>query len=336
MKKILRKCIVRFTVIALISSGLSACTSPSTEAISLSIDPEKTLIVYSSHKADVYTPIVREFEKRTGITVEVHSGGTTQVLNEIRNGAEADLMFGGGVELFEQYSDLIEPYIVQGQGHIESRYSSIDGKYTLFSELPFVFVFNRKLVNEEDAPKKWNDFLSSKWIGKIAFANPHNSGTSITILLSFMSLLDIGEANAVHRFSNQLNGELLRSSGDVMPSVETGSSLVGITLEETALKWTQEHDDVGIIYPVDGTVSIPDGSFLIKDCAHLENAKKFIDFTISQDVQRLLVDKMYRRSVRTDVERSHQTPEIPYADFDLGWASRTEREALSLWDTANQ
>ena len=336
MSKILKKYIVPLIAIALIVSGLSACTSPSAEAIPFSIDPDKTLIVYSSHKADVYTPIIREFEKRTGITVEVHAGGTMQVLNEIKNGAEADLMFGGGIELFQQYSDLIEPYVAKEQNQVESRYSSKEGKYTLFSDLPFVFVFNRKLVNEEDAPKSWNDFLSSKWIGKIAFANPHNSGTSITILLSFMSLLDIGEKNAVNRFSNQLNGELLRSSGDVLPSIETGSSLVGIALEETALKWTQEHDDVGIIYPVDGTVSIPDGSFLIKDCAHRENAEKFIDFTISKDVQRLLVDKMYRRSVRTDVEPSVQTPEINYADFDLGWALRTEGEALSLWDTANQ
>ena len=41
------------------------------------------LIVYTSHKEEVYGPIIREFEERTGIWVEVRDGGSTELLEAI-------------------------------------------------------------------------------------------------------------------------------------------------------------------------------------------------------------------------------------------------------------
>ena len=41
------------------------------------------LVVYTSHKEEVYQPIVEEFERRTGVWVQVVSGGTTELLERI-------------------------------------------------------------------------------------------------------------------------------------------------------------------------------------------------------------------------------------------------------------
>ena len=41
------------------------------------VSAEKRLTVYTSHKQEVYAPIIKEFEERTGIWVEVVPGGTT-------------------------------------------------------------------------------------------------------------------------------------------------------------------------------------------------------------------------------------------------------------------
>ncbi len=333
--KDLKRALLKIISTALLVMPLTACSSVKKETASFSVDPDQTLVVYTSHKTDVYTPIIREFEKRTGITVEVHDGGTIEMLNEIKEGSSADVMFGGGVETYLAYQDFIEPYYAEGYERITSKYISKDGYYTLFSDLPLVFVYNRKLVKEEDAPKKWNDLFHAKWTAKIAFADPHNSGTSVTILLAMMSILNHGSTNVIRKFSEQLNGEFVGSSGNVLPAVESGGSIVGITLEETAKKWMLTHQDVGIIYPEDGTFSIPDGSFLVKNCAHPENAKKFIDFTISTDVQKLLVDEMYRRSVRTDIPYAADEQEVKYISFDLNWAAKEQEEVLKVWESSN-
>ena len=58
------------------------------------IPPENRLIVFTSHKPEVYAPIIKEFELRTGISVEVQAGGTTEMLEKIKNGEDADVMFG--------------------------------------------------------------------------------------------------------------------------------------------------------------------------------------------------------------------------------------------------
>ena len=76
-------------------------------------DDAMRLVVYTAHKEEVYQPIVEEFERRTGVWVQVVSGGTTELLERIAAEAEApvaDVMFGGGVESLESYRELFEPY----------------------------------------------------------------------------------------------------------------------------------------------------------------------------------------------------------------------------------
>ena len=73
---------------------------------------EDRLVVYTSHKEEVWWPIVREFEERTGIWVDVVTGGTNELLSRIAQEAEApaaDVMFGGGVDSLEVYGDCFEP-----------------------------------------------------------------------------------------------------------------------------------------------------------------------------------------------------------------------------------
>ena len=52
-----------------------------------------------------------------------------------------------------------------------------------------------------------------------------------------------------------------------------------------------------VVYPQDGTSAVPDGSALIRGAAHPDNAKRFLDFTVSYEVQQLLSEQ-YRRPVR--------------------------------------
>ena len=51
-----------------------------------SVPPEeKRLCIYTSHKREVWWPIVKEFEDRTGIWAEVTEGGTSELLDRIRD-----------------------------------------------------------------------------------------------------------------------------------------------------------------------------------------------------------------------------------------------------------
>ena len=79
---------------------LSGCAGDAAQDQSGFAPPEdKRLVIYTSHRAEVYEPIVKEFEQRTGVWVEVKTGDTAVLLDAIAaGGTDCDLMLGGGVD----------------------------------------------------------------------------------------------------------------------------------------------------------------------------------------------------------------------------------------------
>ncbi|RKM58842.1 extracellular solute-binding protein [Butyrivibrio sp. CB08] len=298
------------------------------------VPEEKQLIVYTSHKEEVYLPIIREFENRTGIWVEIHAGGTAEMFSEVRSAAEegrCDIMFGGGIESYEAGKDLFLPYSVSEKNILDPGFVDNDNYWTAFTELPIVFVYNKKLVSYSEAPKTWKELLSSKWKGQIAFADMNNSGTSYTIISTMEQVLDKDAKEILPRFYDQLGGRVLASSGQVIPKVADGDFLIGITLEETARKAMGQGEDIAMIYPEDGTSAVPDGCAMVKNAPHSYNAGRFIDFIVGYDTQQYAVENFYRRSVRTDLDYPY-TGTLDQIDFDVKRSAKEEKDVFALWD----
>ena len=315
---------------------LCACQKNDSKASALAQDynvsKEKQLIVYTSHKEEVYLPIIMEFENQTGIHVEIHAGGTTELFKEVREASKVsgcDIMFGGGIESYEAAKDLFIPYDTTDKENLDSKYLSDRGYWTPFTELPIVFVYNNKLVRKADAPRTWEDLLNPKWKGQIAFADLHNSGTSYTILSAFSQLYSDDELT---RFIKNLDSHVLSSSGDIIPYVSNGTFQVGITLEETAMKNILAGDDITMVYPEDGNISLPDGVAMVKNAPHSYNAGKFIDFVTGYDTQKYAMDRFCRRPVRTDLPLSVGFDAIKEIDFDIEKAAKDEERIFTLWD----
>ena len=316
---------------------LTGCAAQSTPP-ELSFAPEEgeRLVLYTSHKEEVYWPIVKEFEERTGIWVDVVAGGTNELLERIREEGDspgADVMFGGGVESLESCRDCFAPYTCAEAEKIQERFRDPDGLWTPFSALPVVLVYNTKLVTE-DGVTGWADLLSPRLRGRIAFADPAVSGSSFTALVTMLEAVGGEEQETLRRFAENLDGRQLEGSGDVVRSVAGGTDLVGVTLEETALKRMAAGDNIALVYPSDGSSCVPDGSALIRGAAHGENAKLFLDFTVSREVQSLLAGEFCRRSVRGDLEMERSMvplEEIPMADYDVAGASGRRDAVLMSW-----
>lgn len=299
------------------------------------VPEENRLTLFTSHKPEVYQPILVEFENRTGIIVDVTAGGTTERMEEIENFAigSVDVMFGGGEESYAAYADCFTPYETDSRENLDPKIFTEDAVWTPFSELPLVLIYNTRLVDEDDAPKGWEDLLTGKaWTGKVAFANPHNSGTSVTILTSLPQILKWDPGDCIDLLAAQVGGDVLSGSGDVVDAVEMGTKSVGITLEETAKKRMAQGAHIGIVYPKEGTCNVPDAAAIVKKAPHEENAKAFLDFTVSTDIQQMIQDEMYRRSVRTDLTSDWEKP-IHVVPFDLSWAVEHQGELMQLWDT---
>ncbi|WP_034465949.1 extracellular solute-binding protein [Butyrivibrio proteoclasticus] len=336
----MKKRVTSFVVMALMLL-LTACQgSPRQESINYisekySVPSDNQLIVYTSHKEEVYLPIIREFENRTGILVEIHAGGTAEMMQKAREASEeakCDIMFGGGIESYEAQSDLFLPYVCSEIKNLDTTYVSKEGTWTAFTELPIVFIYNKKLLSPAKAPRSWSDLFDPDLKGKIAFADINNSGTSYTIISTMEQVFSESYDTLLPRFYQQLDGNVLSSSGSVIPEVSDGTYLVGITLEETAKKYIAMGYDISMIYPSDGTSAVPDGIAMVKNAPHSYNAGKFIDFVVGYDTQDYAMENFYRRPVRTDITLSNNYEIAKLIKFDYKKSAVEEPQIFSLWN----
>ena len=294
----------RILAVVLLLFLLTGCAGTAPEP-DYAPEDEERLVLYTSHKKEVWWPIVKEFETRTGVWVEVVEGGTNELLERLdkeQDAPQADVMFGGGVESLESYRDLFAPYTCAEADAILPQYRAQDDIWTPFSSLPVVFVYNPKLVRAGEITT-WRDLLDPTWKGKIAFAE-------------------------------NLDGKQLESSGAVLSYVAGGQAVVGVTLEETASRHIAAGDELAMVYPADGTSCVPDGCAILNGAPHADNARAFVDFTVSRDVQQLIQEQFCRRSVRSDLEPAGELPSfgrIAQVDYDVSLASESRESVLMSW-----
>ena len=333
-----------FLCISIFALLLSSCGRRAEVEILKAPAEDKRLLIYTSHKEELWKPIVKEFEERTGIWVEVVSGGTNLLLEEIaekKGEVDADLFFGGGVESLNAFSDYFIPYEAKGIEEVDPQFRSATDVWTPFSALPVVLIYNEKLLSPEELGS-WKDVLAPKYKGKIAMANPAYSASAFTGLLSFEKAVqeetdsteDSDEDKEIlPRIAKQLDGKEYTDSGEVPEAVADGSKLVGISLEETALKYMAKGENIGIVYPKEGTTVVPDAGAILKGAKHLENAQKFLDFSISKDCQDILQKRFHRRAVLTSMagEGEPSLLEIKRLSYDISKISAERNKVLTDW-----
>ena len=97
-----------------------------------------------------------------------------------------------------------------------------------------------------------------------------------------------------------------------------------------------EGADLAMLYPQEGTSAVPDGTAIVKGALHRENAQKFLDFTVSRDVQQLLAERFFRQSVRTDIQMpeliQEDGPDLKIFDYDIVWAAKERDAILAKWE----
>lgn len=334
-----KKLISLITCSLLVSSLFAGCGSSSatndTKKPAASEDT-KTVVVYSPNEADVNNKLVKMFQDKTGIKVQLITGGTGDLLSRIKAEAQnplGDVMFGGGAESLQAFSTYFEPYTSTEDKNLPDGMKAKDHIWNGFSALPMVIMYNKAMVKDADAPKSWADLTDPKWKGKVSFTDPNKSGSAYTQMIT-MYTAD-GGWDFVQKFINNLDGKVESSSTNPPKKVSDGEFPIGVTLEQSAQKYIAGGSNVGLIYPSEGTSAVPDGIALIKGVKHPEAAKKFIDFMISKEAQSVLPDSFQRRSVRNDVASPKGLTEmnkIKLVNYDFDFAANKKTDNLQKWN----
>ena len=273
-------------------------------------DGENKLVIYCPHPLDFINPLVQEFEKQSGVKVEVIAAGTGELLKRVESEKAnplGDIFWGGSLNTMKPKANLFENYTSVNEEHIQAAFKNEEGSMTRFTDIPSVIMVNTKLIGDVKV-EGYEDLLNPALKGKIAMADPSKSSSSYEHLINMLYAMGNGNPDAgwsyVESFCKNLDGKLLSGSSAVYKGVADGEYAVGCTFEEGGAKYVADGAPVKLVYMKEGVISKPDGIYIIKNAKHMENAKKFIDFVSSKDTQTMIAQNLNRRSVRKDVPPS--------------------------------
>jgi len=288
---------------------LIGCGSGKTNATTEKPATGKTdkLVIYCPHPLTFINPLVSEFEKQSGIKVEVVAAGSGELLKRVESEKAnplGDIFWGGSLGTMKPKANLFENYTSINEDKIQQAFKNTEGPLTRFTDIPSVIMVNTNLIGDIKV-EGYEDLLNPKLKGKIAFCDPAKSSSSYEHLINMLYAMGKGDPDKgwdyVKALCANLGGKLLSGSSAVYKGVADGEYAVGCTFEEGGAKYVADGAPVKLIYMKEGVISKPDGVYIIKNAKNMENSKKFIDFITSKDAQTIIVQQLHRRSVRDDV-----------------------------------
>ena len=324
-----------FSILCLFcTSVLSSCQS-GPETAPMPAVPD--LVLYTAQEEEIYEPIIKEFEERTNLMVKVERGSSEEMTGRLEDEEERpdwDVVFGVGIETLEQSKEHWQVYKSPEAAFITESFQCEDKRWTSFSALPLVIMYNTNVVTYRELPVGWNSLLEPRWKGRIAFMDPRRSDVYSAALVTAVHTWG-KRGDYLEQFMENLEYGTLNSMQEVNAGILDGRYSLGVTMEESAQALLSEGADVDYIYPQEGTTALPDGTAIVKGCSNPDAARQFLDFTVSRDTQRILVSDLNRRSVRSDVPPLPGLSPIgrlPLIEMDLEELTREKKDVLARWN----
>ncbi len=297
---------------------------------------QQRVSVYTAHTASIVERLIPEFEKASGIKVDLVKAASGDIINRVRAESanpKADLIWSIGAELLEANSDLLEPYQPKEYAMIADAFKS-GGAWLPYTGILNVFVVNTKKLKPEEYPKTWADLAHPRFKNQVSMADAEKSGSAYMQLNTFLAIYG-DKAAGWDKFKGVFNNvSISASSGAVPRFVSDGEAAVGITLEDNAYLYLKGGGPVVIIYPEDGTSAIADGMALVKRGPNPAAGKVFIDWALSAPVQEMVVQELGRRPIRKDAKplaALKPIDQIKLVKYDIQNAANKRQEYIDKW-----
>lgn len=257
-----------------------------------------TVTAYVSHDEVFSEPILKDFEKETGIRVravydteETKSAGTMNRLIAEKNNPQADVYWANEpirAEVLRQ-KGATAAYVSPNASGIPDNFRDPNGYWTGFAARARVFVMRRGATPQPDSI---TTYLEPQWGGKTVIANPL-FGTTTTHVAALFVLWGDENARAFMQTMRDNGVKISPSNGDSADLVAHGEFAFSLVDSDDAVSRMRQGRPVELIYPDQGADDIgcfivPNAVMLIAGAPHPEAGKKLIDYLLSTETERKL------------------------------------------------
>jgi iron(III) transport system substrate-binding protein len=274
--------------------GFVACRSPEP-----SQQAERAVTIYVSTDRVFSEPVLREYEKRTGVRVnpvydteETKSTGLANRLIAEKGRPQADVFWSNEPvrTLILKSRGVLATYRSPSAEGIPSALMDPDGYWTGFSARIRVIAYNTKLVKADEAPRSVFDLAAPKWRGQVAMADPRFGSTSFHVAALYAMAGDERMDDFFRRL--KANGiRVVDGNSVVRDLVARGEVKVGLTDTDDVNVAIEDGQPIAMVLPDAaglGVPVMPNMVSLIANAPHPDQGRQLIDYLLSADVERQL------------------------------------------------
>lgn len=286
-----------------------------------------TLVVYSAGPKNLAKGLVADFEKQTGIKVELFQSTTGKVLGRLqaeKSNPKADVV---------ALADWSAGDALRNQGMLLAFHPTNESDliwqdpgstYFGYSASALGITYNTKLV--KNPPHTWADVLNSEWNGKVVMPDPAQSGSAVDFVGGYLQT----HGNSWSYFNSlQKNGAVVQGANAVaLNQVITGSKdMVLAGVDYMAYADIAKGEPLGIVYPQGGTVVNPRPIMILKSSQHVQNTEKFIDFVLSKAGQKVVSKDYLLPGVKGAAANPKRASLAQIQSWSVNWTALASQKA---------
>ena len=298
------------------------------------------LVVYSPNSEGLLNATIPLFEEKYGVEVELIQAGTGELVKRIqseKNDPYGDVLFGGSWSLMADNEDLWEPYVSVNDVNVVDAYKNKCGFITSNVLDGSVLIVNTDLIGDIKV-EGYEDLLNPELKGKIATADPANSSSAFAHLTNMLLAMGGYEDDAAWEYVKNLfaniDGKIIESSSGVYKGVADGEYIVGLSYEDPCAQLVKDGAVILGASSARYAVYLPASATIIKGAKNMDNAKLFMDFILSEEVQNIWGSTLTNRPVMKDAQTSEfMTPlsEIYVIEEDIPYVSSHKQELVDKY-----
>jgi iron(III) transport system substrate-binding protein len=304
----LRRTIASATTLAALLVTAGACSGGAGDV----------LTVYSGRTADLIGPLFARFERETGIDLKVRYGDSAEVAGAVLEEGDrprADVLIvqdAGNIGQVAKAGRLLplDPAVID---KVPVQFRSPSAQWVGVSGRARVVAYNADKVRESDLPATIDGFTDRRWDGRLAWA-PTN-GSFQAFVTAFRVMKGDAAAEAWLRGVHANHPRIMPNNVAVLEAVARGEIDAGFVnhyylfrakAEGRAGSAAQKFYGAG---DPGGLVNVS-AAGIVKGTEHAADAKRLVEFLLSDAAQRHFADKTFELPVVPTVQANPELPAI--------------------------
>lgn len=264
-----------------------------------------------------------------------------RILAESAN-PQHDVIWGWAVTslIDPRIGGLIEPYTPKNIDKVPARFRDPDGRWFAVTGYMAAFCVNNEVLARKNLPmpKSWADLLNPAFKGEVVMPNPASSGTGYLQIASILQMKGEEQGWAYLKALDQNIAQYIKSGSRPCNSASQGEFAVGASFALRAIKNIAEGFPITMVIPAEGAGNELEANALMKSSKHKEAAKKFLDWTISENA----VNEYYNWKEIVTVSGGTMPESFKKAglpadigsvmwNMDFAWSAKNREAVLSRW-----